>query len=138
MGELGTFLLVGVYDDATVSQAKGEHHPVMNLMERVLNVCANRWIDEVIIGAPGEVTADLVRTWNIKVVARGTGYHTVPEQGDRVFHEGNPDLTDLFVEVPSKWPDLCQETLVKRIMRSRDAFVQRNRTRSKKEDDYYN
>ena len=35
-------------------------------MERVLNVCANKWIDEVIIGAPSEVTADLVRTWNIK------------------------------------------------------------------------
>eukprot|EP00747_Dinoflagellata_sp_TGD_P205206 gnl/TRDRNA2_/TRDRNA2_78923_c1_seq2.p2 gnl/TRDRNA2_/TRDRNA2_78923_c1~~gnl/TRDRNA2_/TRDRNA2_78923_c1_seq2.p2 ORF type:complete len:119 (+),score=20.21 gnl/TRDRNA2_/TRDRNA2_78923_c1_seq2:118-474(+) len=106
----------------------------MNLMERVLNVCANKWIDEVIIGAPPEVTPDLVSTWSIKVVARGAGYRR-SDQG--VFREGNRDMTDLYVEVPSKWPDLCQETLVKRIMASRDAFVQRNRTRAKREDDYY-
>ena len=44
---LGTFLLVGIYDDNTVANAKGEHHPLMNLMERVLNVCACKWVDEV-------------------------------------------------------------------------------------------
>jgi ethanolamine-phosphate cytidylyltransferase len=37
---LGSFLLVGIQDDATVKRSKGSSFPVMNLTERVLNVCA--------------------------------------------------------------------------------------------------
>jgi ethanolamine-phosphate cytidylyltransferase len=33
--ELGTFLLVGIHDDASISKAKGQNLPVMNLNERV-------------------------------------------------------------------------------------------------------
>merc|ERR1719162_855843 len=47
--ELGTFLFVGVHDDQTVTRSKGANYPVMSLNERVLNVCACKWVDEVVI-----------------------------------------------------------------------------------------
>merc|ERR1719247_2068717 len=70
----GTFLLVGIHEDLTVRQAKGPSFPVMNLTERVLNVCACKWVDEVIIGAPRGVTEDLLKTWDIHFVAHGSGH----------------------------------------------------------------
>ena len=42
--ELGSFLLVGIHDDASISKAKGQNLPVMNLNERVpcqLQVCVS-------------------------------------------------------------------------------------------------
>lgn len=132
----GSFLLVGIYDDAAVTRSKGEHLPVMNLTERILNVCACKWVDEVIIGAPLEVTRDLINTWGIKVVAQGVG-HRRNSGGERHVESNFPHELTKCVEVESKWPELCHETIVGRIMASREAFVKRNRTRAQREDVYY-
>eukprot|EP00961_Rhodomonas_salina_P164504 2216345-Rhodomonas_salina.1 len=49
----------------------------MNLQERALGVLSNRFVDEVVIGAPWQVTDDLIRTFNVAVVAHGVFYdHT--------------------------------------------------------------
>lgn len=74
--EQGTFLYVGVYDDATVAHYKGRHHPVMSVHERVLNVLQCVHVDEVVIGAPFDVTPDLIKTLNVAVVARCKSEHT--------------------------------------------------------------
>merc|ERR1712060_65508 len=71
---LGTFLFVGIHDDLEVAAAKGPCYPVMTLNERVLNVCACKWVDDVIIGAPRRVSMDLVKTWGIHAVVRGSGH----------------------------------------------------------------
>jgi len=135
---LGTFLLVGIYDDATAARAKGSHLPVMNLTERVLNVCACKWADEVIIGAPLAVTKDLIKTWNIQVVARGKGHKRTACCGfEQIDHDTVPTELGMFVEIESKWPELCHETVVQRIMRSREAYVKRNRVRAQRETEYY-
>ncbi|KAL4381992.1 hypothetical protein AHAS_Ahas04G0188900 [Arachis hypogaea] len=57
--ELGDFLLVGIHTDQTVSETRGPHRPIMNLHERSLSVLACRYVDEVIIGAPWEVSRDM-------------------------------------------------------------------------------
>jgi len=133
---LGTFLFVGIHDDKAISESKGVNHPVMTLNERVLNVCACKWVDEVIIGVPRVVTEDLVKTWNIQVVAKGTGYMRV-----HTFDAENcfavPKARGIYKEVPSRWPELCQETVVNRIVRDREIFLKRNRDRAQREDDYY-
>ena len=87
--ELGSFLLVGIHDDVSISRSKGQNLPVMNLNERVLNMCACKWVDEVIIGAPMSVTEDLVKTWDINVVAKGTGHkRNAGEEQDLRFEVG--------------------------------------------------
>lgn len=42
------------------SAHRGAHRPIMNLHERSLSVLACRYVDEVIIGAPWEVSKDMV------------------------------------------------------------------------------
>jgi cytidyltransferase-like protein len=49
---LGSFLFVGIHDDPSTYNVRGGNFPIMALHERVLNVLACRWVDEVIIGAP--------------------------------------------------------------------------------------
>lgn len=133
---LGTFLLVGIHEDLTVRQTKGPSFPVMNLNERVLNVCACKWVDEVIIGAPKAVSDDIMKTWAIHIVARGTGHKRNPNIVDRDWFTV-AKAQNVFKEVPSKWPELCHNTIVERIMASRQSYLKRNTDRAKREDAYY-
>jgi ethanolamine-phosphate cytidylyltransferase len=135
---LGTFLLVGIYDDTTVRDTKGDWCPVMNLNERVLNVCACKWVDEVIIGAPRDVTEDLMKTWNIHVVARGKDHmRNGPDASKITGNYAVPQKFGAYAEVPSAWPELCHGTVVRRIVESREQYLKRNRDRAHREDQYY-
>lgn len=55
-----------------VNEYKGRNYPIMSLHERVLSVLAYKPVSEVIIGAPYEVTQDLIDRFHIKVVAQGS------------------------------------------------------------------
>ena len=50
-----TYLVVGLHGDAEVNRYRGANHPIMNINERTLSALANRYVDEVVIGAPYEV-----------------------------------------------------------------------------------
>ena len=69
----GDFLLCGVHSDEAVAQRRGRHHPILSLHERALSVLACKHVDEVILGAPPGVTADLLTTFNISVVLHDEG-----------------------------------------------------------------
>lgn len=132
--QLGSFLLVGIYDDASISKAKGQNLPVMNLNERVLNVCACKWVDEVIIGAPMKVTEDLLKTWDVRLVVRGSGHKRTALATE---HFEVPKRAQIFKEIPSRWPELCHDTVVERIIHDREQYLSRNKDRAKREDTYY-
>ena len=51
-------MYVGIYDDTLVQQERGTYWPIQNLQERTLNVLACKWVDEVIIGCPWEITEE--------------------------------------------------------------------------------
>ncbi|XP_012079740.1 ethanolamine-phosphate cytidylyltransferase isoform X2 [Jatropha curcas] len=70
--QLGDFLLVGIHTDQIVSEHRGKNYPIMHLHERSLSVLACRYVDEVIIGAPWEVSKDMITTFNISLVVHGT------------------------------------------------------------------
>mmetsp|Transcript_67563 Transcript_67563/g.188531 ORF Transcript_67563/g.188531 Transcript_67563/m.188531 type:complete len:459 (+) Transcript_67563:66-1442(+) len=133
---LGTFLLVGIYDDCTVSRSKGVGLPVMSLSERILNVCACKWVDEAIIGAPRDVTDDLIATWGIHIVARGVGHMRNADLSPRDQHMV-PKKWATFHQIQSRWPDVCHETIVRRISERRTEYLARNSVRALKEDEYY-
>ena len=65
---MGDFLLVGLYDDKTCREIYGSNYPLLSLHERVLNVLACKYVDEVVIGAPWFVTEDLIKSFNIQVI----------------------------------------------------------------------
>jgi ethanolamine-phosphate cytidylyltransferase len=49
---MGDFLYVGVWPDDVVNYYKGHNYPLLSLHERVLMVLANKYVDDVVIGAP--------------------------------------------------------------------------------------
>lgn len=69
---MGDFLLVGLHTDEDVVNRRGPHLPIMNLHERSLSVLACKYVDEVIIGVTPYITEDLIRTFNISIVVRGS------------------------------------------------------------------
>ena len=66
----GDFLLVGLHDDATVNQQRGQNQPICSLHERALCVLALACVDEVILGAPSIVSNDLIKSMNISIVVK--------------------------------------------------------------------
>jgi len=67
----GDFLYVGVWEDDLVQKFKGSNYPILSLHERVLMVMANKYVDDVVIGAPFQMNQDLITTLNIQVVVDG-------------------------------------------------------------------
>ncbi|KAL0871850.1 hypothetical protein ABMA27_004322 [Loxostege sticticalis] len=67
----GDFLIVGLHTDLEVNRYKGSNYPIMNLHERVLSVLACKYVHEVVIGAPYDVTAELMDHFRVKVVCHG-------------------------------------------------------------------
>ncbi len=82
---LGDFLLVGVHSDEDVRARRGVGRPIMDLHERALSVLACRFVNEVVIGAPAVLTEDLLTTFNVAVVARGTTTETTAAPGSDGF-----------------------------------------------------
>ncbi|GBG74645.1 hypothetical protein CBR_g19052 [Chara braunii] len=115
---------------------RGPHHPIMNVHERSLSVLSCRYVDEVIIGAPWEVTKDLITTFNISLVVRGT----VAETCSFVNGEIDPYTVprDMGVlEVIESPRDITTSTIIKRIVLNHEAYQKRNEKKTKGEEKYY-
>ncbi|KAF9684909.1 hypothetical protein SADUNF_Sadunf04G0167600 [Salix dunnii] len=133
---LGDFLLVGIYSDQIVSAKRGAHRPIMNLHERSLSVLACQYVDEVIIGAPWEVSKDMVTTFNISSVVHGT----VAENNDFLKEKDNPYAVpismDIFQVLDSPL-DITTTTIIKRIVSNHEAYQKRNQKKAESERMYY-
>ena len=66
----GDYLIVGLHSDASANGRRGQNQPIMSLHERALCTLALGCVDEVILGAPTMISADLLRTMNISLVVR--------------------------------------------------------------------
>lgn len=71
---LGTYLVVGVNDDASITKCKGTA-PVLNDEERVAMVKACKWVDEVVLGVPYVMTPEyldkIIKDYKIDYVVHG-------------------------------------------------------------------
>lgn len=54
--EMGDFLYVGIWPDDVVNHFKGSNYPILSLHERVLMALACKYVDDVVIGAPFEIS----------------------------------------------------------------------------------
>lgn len=133
---LGDFLLVGLHTDQIISAHRGPHHPIMNLHERSLSVLACQYVDEVIIGAPWEVTKDMITTFNISLVVHGT----VAENNDLLNGEVDPYTAPKsmgifkIIESPR---DITTTSIMKRIVANHEAYKKRNEKKIESERRYY-
>lgn len=138
---VGDFLIVGVHKDEVVNKYKGNAFPVMNLMERVLGVLSCRYVDEVVIGAPWEVTDDLLKTMNISVVAHGSFYDTTaggPADYEAAYRV--PRQQGIFAEITSDCGQGDLQTvssILERVEKHREQMATKFLKKSKAERTYY-
>ena len=121
----GDFLLVGVHTDEDVTKRRGAHLPIMELHERALSVLACRYTDEVIIGAPSVITDDLLTTFNISMVVRGTMHETTDRQAaseDERYQIPSQRNMLKYLSSPSS---MTSAQLIQRIVKNREQFESR-------------
>ncbi|XP_024401500.1 ethanolamine-phosphate cytidylyltransferase [Physcomitrium patens] len=133
---MGDFLLVGIHSDQIVSANRGLNHPIMHLHERSLSVLACRYVDEVIIGAPWEVTKDMITTFNISLVVHGS----CAEENELRNREIDPykaaKAAGIFAEIKSP-RNITTSTIISRILTNHEAYRKRNQKKEESEKQYY-
>lgn len=67
----GDYLIVGVHGDAIVNRERGSNLPLMNLHERVLSVLGCRFVDDVLIDAPWNISHEMMASLKISEVVHG-------------------------------------------------------------------
>uniref|UniRef100_A0A0V0ID07 Ethanolamine-phosphate cytidylyltransferase n=1 Tax=Solanum chacoense TaxID=4108 RepID=A0A0V0ID07_SOLCH len=134
--QLGDFLLVGVYTDETISELRGHQYPLMNLYERSLGVLACRYVDEVIIGAPWEVTQDMITTFNISLVVHGTVSESNSSMEGGQDPYAVPKSMGIFQVIDSP-KDITTSSVAQRIIANHEIYVKRNTKKAASEKKYY-
>lgn len=133
----GDFLLVGVHTDEDVTKRRGAHLPIMELHERALSVLACRYTDEVIIGAPSVITEDLLTTFNISMVVRGTMHEindrTAASEDERYSMPSERGMLK-YLNSPSS---MTSAQLIQRIVKNREQFENRQEKKKAREKEYY-
>lgn len=133
----GDFLLVGIHTDEEVTARRGPHLPIMGLHERALSVLACRYADEVIIGAPQVISEDLLTTFGIGLVVRGTTHEAANREaaGEEARYEV-PRSKGMLQELPSP-STMTSATLIRRIVDNRAQFEARQAKKAVSEAAYY-
>lgn len=132
----GDFLLVGIHTDEEVTERRGPHLPIMNLHERSLSVLACKYVDEVIIGAPTVITEDLITTFNISLVVRGSQHETSDNPvGERTRYD-YPERLGIMRRLQSP-ESITSASLIHRIVANQAQFEARNAKKAKSEALYY-
>ncbi|VAI30183.1 unnamed protein product [Triticum turgidum subsp. durum] len=133
---LGDFLLVGIHTDQTISSTRGPHRPIMNLHERSLSVLACRYVDEVIIGAPWDISKDMITTFNISLVVQGTIAENMDFAKDESHPYAVPMVMGIFRRLESPL-DITTSTIIRRIVSNHEAYQKRNEKKEASEKKYY-
>jgi len=67
----GDYLIVGLYDDATINELKGYNYPVLDVYSRALNLLALKYVDDIVFNTPYKLTPDFISEFNIDVIVEG-------------------------------------------------------------------
>ncbi|EAN97437.1 ethanolamine-phosphate cytidylyltransferase, putative [Trypanosoma cruzi] len=129
--ELGDYVIAGVHEESAIRKAKGSDFPIMSLNERVLGVLSCRYVDEVVLGAPYEVTREVIESLGITVVVGGKKCDECNYEDGRDAY-AVPKEMGCFYEVDSEC-DLTTRALVDRVFKNQVAFLKRQSEKRLKE-----
>lgn len=125
----GTYLIAGIHEDSVVNHNKGLNYPIMNLNERVLGVLSCRHVDEVVMGVPYHVTADLMASLGVHVVVAGRVREAL-EGGEDPY--AVPKEKGVYEEVDSA-SHLTTEGVISRVVEARQALLDRQAKKAVKD-----
>jgi len=129
-------MIVGVYDDDLVSQYKGKEYPILNLNERVLSILALRCVDEVIIGAPWEITQEICKTIKCKYVVQD--YISSIEVAQNLTDPNQYPKSQGIYKVIRTETDFTLNTILERLGDNIEPYLSVYQTKVVRQEDYYN
>lgn len=121
--EMGDYLVVGVHDDKTMESIMCPSMPILTLQERVLNVLAMRYVDDVIIGAPYTITKELIEQINPTYVVEGSTPSRL--NGEDAFRV--PKELGIFRQIESDYPELTAKDVIHRVLKNYQMYADRNK-----------
>ena len=134
--ELGTYLIVGVHDDKVINAKKGRNYPIMNLHERVLGVLSCRYVDNIVVGAPWNITGEMIEMMHISKVVHGV------QPVEVVRHPDDPNAPeDPYTEAKRRGVYVCIDSgesltvtdIVERVNKRHELFEERNKKKVDKD-----
>lgn len=129
-------MVVGIHSDTVVNQQKGMNLPLLNLHERVLSVNGCRFVDDVVIDAPYEITPEMIASLRISEVVHGTcgdgGEDYCSMQDPRYRHA---KAAGIF-HVMKCQSDFQMENIFKRIQKNQETFQARFDRKMRAETDH--
>ena len=135
--KLGDFLLVGIYNDNILNAHRGSNYPILNLNERTLNVLQCKYVDDVIIDPPWEISEEMIAQCKISVVVRGTknesGENT--KKDDQLYF-GCAIKMGIFRIVKSN-SNLTVLEIVRRVQANRERLNKKIARKKKSETEFY-
>jgi len=128
----GDYLIVGVHSDTVVNRRRGRSLPLLNLHERVLSVLGCRFVDDVLIDSPYQISSDMVSTLNIKAIFHGTS----SDGTDHDVRYKYAKEAGLFSVLQSPC-DYNVQNVANRIYQNQDAYEAKFERKMKAETDFY-
>jgi len=123
--------LVGIHSDAVVNRVQGINLPLMNLHERVLSVLGCRYVNDVLIDAPYQITQEMIASLNITEVVRGTS--VIKDEDVRYKYAKDAGIFTV-IERPSHF---SIGSIVERIHRNQEKFQAKFLRKMKAESHFY-
>lgn len=131
----GNYLIVGVHNDSVVNKHRGLNYPIMNLHERVLSVLGCRFVDDVLIDAPWDVSREMIASLNISVVVHGTEHSEDDSSTMKKEYKIAKEL-GIFKQLESP-SSLDVKDIVARINANRERFEAKFEKKMATEQEYY-
>ncbi|OQR94192.1 ethanolamine-phosphate cytidylyltransferase [Achlya hypogyna] len=130
----GDYLIVGVHNDAIVNKHRGLNYPIMNLHERVLSVLGCRYVDDVLIDAPWQITKEMIASLRLATVVHGS--HREMEDVSTEDPYKFAREAGIYKELPSP-RTLDVKDIVDRINENRERFEKKFVKKMEAEKEYY-
>lgn len=135
--QLGDYLIVGIHEDLSVNQYLGSIYPLNALHERVLNLLACKYVDDVIIGAPYKITERLISDLNVSVVVKSLDFiqGTIKSHALLLNPYEEAIKREVLAEVKIE-STLTLKEIARRIANSREAITKKLTKTAARQEDY--
>jgi ethanolamine-phosphate cytidylyltransferase len=132
----GDYLIVGVHSDTVVNRLRGKNFPLFNMKERVLSVLGCRFVDDVLMDAPYNITLEMIATLGIKEVIHGMGYEDLGYclESDERYQEAKANGIFHVLRSPSSY---CMTNVFDRIRTDHETFQVRFEKKTKAETEHF-
>ena len=120
----GDYVIAGIFTDKVVNEQYGANYPIMNINERCLGVLQCRYVDEVVMGVPYEVTEQLIKQMSVTVVVSGSAGDSI--DAGKCDPYAVPKKAGIHKVIKSE-NSLTTPKLIERVIKHRMEFEERQR-----------